>query len=92
MVKDQLEQLTMVRLALDVGSAMQYLAEAGFVVRLPLRLRLRLPLRLRLRLRLRLVCPAPSQEGLFTAVAVRVSRQRCSPRAASRSGGTQRAA
>jgi hypothetical protein len=34
MVKDQLEQLTMVRLALDVGSAMQYLAEAGFVVRL----------------------------------------------------------
>jgi hypothetical protein len=44
MVKDQLEQLTMVRLALDVGSAMQYLAEAGFVVRLPLRLRLRLHL------------------------------------------------
>ena len=34
MVKDQLETLTMLRMALDVGSAMQYLAEAGFVVRL----------------------------------------------------------
>ena len=32
MVKDQLETLTMLRMALDVGSAMQYLAEAGFVV------------------------------------------------------------
>ncbi len=33
MVKDQLECLTMIRMALDVGAAMQYLAEAGFVVR-----------------------------------------------------------
>ena len=33
MVKDQLETLTMIRMALDVGSAMQYLAEANFVVR-----------------------------------------------------------
>ena len=33
MVKDQLESLTMVRMALDCASAMQYLAEAGFVVR-----------------------------------------------------------
>ena len=33
MVKDQLETLTMVRMALDVARGMQYLAEAGFVVR-----------------------------------------------------------
>jgi serine/threonine protein kinase len=33
MVKDQLETLTMLRMALDIGSAMQYLAEAAFVVR-----------------------------------------------------------
>nr|BAG55491.1 receptor-type protein tyrosine kinase [Monosiga ovata] len=33
MVKDQLESLTMIRMALDVGSAMAYLAEAGFVHR-----------------------------------------------------------
>ncbi len=33
MVKDQLECLTMIRMALDVGAAMQYLAETGFVVR-----------------------------------------------------------
>ncbi len=33
MVKDQLECLTMIRMALDVCAAMQYLAEAGFVVR-----------------------------------------------------------
>ena len=33
MVKDQLESLTLLRMALDVGSAMQYLAEANFVVR-----------------------------------------------------------
>ena len=32
LVKDQLECLTMVKMALDVGSGMQYLAEAGFVV------------------------------------------------------------
>ncbi len=32
MVKDQLESLTMLRMALDVGAAMQYLGEAGFVV------------------------------------------------------------
>jgi serine/threonine protein kinase len=32
MVKGQLENLTMVRMALDVGSAMQYLGEAGFIV------------------------------------------------------------
>ena len=34
MVKDRLETLTMLRMALDIGSAMQYLAEAGFVVRI----------------------------------------------------------
>jgi len=33
MVYDQLECLTMVRMALDVGAGMQYLAEAGFVHR-----------------------------------------------------------
>ena len=33
MVKDQLETLTMIRMALDVCQAMQYLAEAGFVHR-----------------------------------------------------------
>jgi hypothetical protein len=33
LVKDQLECLTMVRMALDVATGMQYLAEAGFVVR-----------------------------------------------------------
>jgi len=33
MVKDQLETLTMVRMALDVARGMQYLAEAGFVHR-----------------------------------------------------------
>ena len=33
MVKDQLEELTMLRMALDVAAAMQYLAESGFVVR-----------------------------------------------------------
>ena len=33
MVMGQLENLTMVRMALDVGCGMQYLAEAGFVVR-----------------------------------------------------------
>jgi len=33
MVYDQLETLTMVRMALDVGAGMQYLAEAGFVHR-----------------------------------------------------------
>ncbi len=32
MVKDQLETLTMIRFALDIGCGMQYLAEAGFVV------------------------------------------------------------
>ena len=32
MVKDQLETLTLVRMALDVGAGMQYLAESGFVV------------------------------------------------------------
>jgi serine/threonine protein kinase len=32
-VKDQLESLSMMRFALDVGLAMQYLAEAGFVHR-----------------------------------------------------------
>ena len=36
MVYDQLETLTMVRMALDVGAGMQYLAEAGFVVRFQL--------------------------------------------------------
>ncbi len=30
--RDQLETLTMVRMALDVSAGMQYLAEAGFVV------------------------------------------------------------
>jgi serine/threonine protein kinase len=33
LVKDNLEELTMVRLALDVAAGMRYLAEAGFVVR-----------------------------------------------------------
>ena len=33
MVKDQLETLTMLRFALDIGCGMQYLAEAGFVHR-----------------------------------------------------------
>ena len=33
MVKEQLETLTMLRMALDVGAGMQYLAESGFVVR-----------------------------------------------------------
>jgi len=33
LVKDQLETLTMVRMALDVSAGMQYLAEAGFVHR-----------------------------------------------------------
>ncbi len=32
MVYEQLETLTMLRMALDVGCGMQYLAEAGFVV------------------------------------------------------------
>ena len=32
MVKGQLQTLTMIRMALDVGAAMQYLAESGFVV------------------------------------------------------------
>ena len=32
MVKDQLETLTMLRMALDVAAGMLYLAETGFVV------------------------------------------------------------
>lgn len=32
LVKDQLETLTMVRMAMDVAAGMRYLAEAGFVV------------------------------------------------------------
>jgi serine/threonine protein kinase len=39
MVKDQLETLTMLRMALDVASGMEYLAEAGFVVRWGVRAR-----------------------------------------------------
>lgn len=32
LVRDQLTSLTMLRMALDVAAAMQYLAESGFVV------------------------------------------------------------
>jgi hypothetical protein len=34
MVNGQLKCLTMIRMALDVGAGMQYLAESGFVVRM----------------------------------------------------------
>jgi hypothetical protein len=32
MIKDQLESLTLIRMAIDVSAGMVYLSEAGFVV------------------------------------------------------------